>query len=225
MRSIHTFSAVLVAVCAGQASAVIVNDFDAAMSFAGGDLDGIVGSGIPNSNFARSTNASEGIEIGLKAIERFVGDLPNTDGRYFAQPGISAGPPVGSTWNYVLAADFGSRTIADLQIDLAIDFDPAFGSSLFTNVDFTASAISQGFGFLTQVGDSQNLDFDFWQLLLGAPAFDPNAGGEYELVFTVRDPANNFILAETTNFVEVAPTPGAAAILGLGGVVAMRRKR
>lgn len=225
MRSIIIASSVLTVCCAGTASAVIVNDFDASMSFAGSNLNGIVGTGISNANFARSTNADEGIEIGLKAIARFMGDLPNTDERYFAQPGVSAGPPPGATWNYVLVGNLGPRTIADLQIDLAIDFDPTFGSALFTNVDITAGAIAQGFGGLSILGDSQNLDFDFWQILFGAPAFDPNAPGEYELVFTVRDPANSAILAEAVNIVEVVPTPGAAALLGLGSITAMRRRR
>lgn len=214
-----------VAVCAGSASAAYITDFDASLTFAGLDLDGIVGSGIGNANFVRATNAAEGIEIGLKGLERFVGELPNTNERYFAQTGVTAGPPAGSTWNYVLAADLGLRTVNDLQINLSIDFDPAFGSAAFTTIDVSAALISQGFGGLSVFGDSQNLDFDFWQTLFLAPPFDPNAPGEYEMVFTVIDPAGNNVIAETFAVVEVVPTPGAVALLGIGGFTAMRRRR
>ncbi len=201
-------------------------DFDVPVTFAGSTLDGIVGTGIPNSNFVRAINSAEDIEIGLKAIERFIGDLPNDRDRYFAPRGES--DPGLARWNYVLVADLGSRTIADLQINLKVDFDPAFGSSDFVDVDVTANAVAGGFGGLSVFGDSQNLGFDFWQTLFGAPAFDPLATGEYELLFSVRDPSSGELLAEVGNIVQVVPTPTAAlgavpAILALGAVRRRRR--
>jgi len=225
MRTNLYLAAGALAVCAGHAHGAFMVDYDASMSFAGTDLDGIVGNGIPNSNFVRATNTDEGIEIGLKAIERFIGDLPNTNERYFATTGVSAGSPPGATWNYVLAADLGVRTIADLQINLQVDFDPTSGVANFVTVDLTSAAILQGGGGLSVFGDSQNLDFSFWQDVLGAPAFDPNAPGEYELIFSVIDPAGDVLLAETQAFVQVVPTPGAAGLLALGGLASIRRRR
>ncbi len=201
-------------------------DFDVPVTFAGSDLDGIVGSGIPNSNFVRATNAAQDIEIGLKTIERFIGDLPNSQDRYFAPRGES--DPGLSRWNYVLVADLGSRTIADLQINLLVDFDPAFGSADFVDVDVTANAVAGGFGGLSVFGDSQNLGFSFWQTIFGAPAFDPFATGEYEMLFTVRDPSSGEILAEAGNIVQVVPAPtaalGAAPVLLAFGATRRRRR-
>ncbi len=214
---------IALATAAGTAAAGFTVDTDVAVTFAGSDLNGIVGTGIPNSNFVRAINAGEDIEIGLKAIERFVGDLPNTGDRYFADAGES--DPGLSTWNYVLVANLGPRTIADLQINLLVDFDPAFGATDFVNVDITTSAVLGGFGSLSTFGDSQNLGFDFWSLALGAPPFDLNAPGEYDFVFTVTDPTNGVVLAEVTNVVEVVPAPAGAAAFAALGVFALRRRR
>ncbi len=205
-------------------------DFNATLDFPGSAyLDGIVGDGISNANFVRSVSGD--IEVGLKAIERFVGDLNNDDDTYFATTGTSVSPSglQGSTWNYVLAFDLGSSTVSNYQIDLAVDFDPAAGATNFVTLDYTAALEANSLGGLSTFGDSQNLLFDFWQTVLGAPSFDPNAIGEYELRLTIRDRNTNAIEAEVSNTINVVPLPP-AAFAGLGllgslvGVRAIRRR-
>ena len=212
----------VVAVCGTCAMGDVV-EFDAAMSFAGSNLNGVVGTGISNANFVRSYDDDQAVEIGLKTIERFVGDLSNTGSDYFADAGES--DPGLATWNYVLAADLGSRTIADFQINLLVDFDPGVGTTDFVDVDVTAAFVDAGFGFLSRFGDSQNLGFSFWSLL-GAPGFDPFAAGEYDLVFSVRDLTGSLI-AESSNTVHVVPLPPAAlaGFAMLAGVAGYRRLR
>jgi hypothetical protein len=226
MRIAHLSSAVA-ALAAGSIAAAgsgfsVSNE--SAVSFAGADLDGIVGSGIPNSNFVVAENTGENIEIGLKAIERFIGDLPVSGSTYTAQPGTSAGPPVGATWNYVLAADLGDRTIGDFDINLFVDFDPAAGVENFVTVDVDAQAALAGNSGASVFGDSQNLDFGFWSLL-GAPAFDPFAAGEYVLAFEVLERGTSNVFARSEITVNVIPSPAAAPALGLLGLAAMRRRR
>lgn len=201
--------------------------YDQALTFAGSDLDGIVGTGISNANFVSQINGD--VEVGLKAIERFVGDLNNNDDVYHAQVGtsLSGGGLLGSTWSYVLAFDLGSGTVDDYQIDLMVDFDPSAGTD-FVTLDYTAVLQSFGAGGLSTFGDSQNLLFSYWQNDLGAPAFDPNALGQYELVLTIRD-ASTDLVASVSNTVNVVPLPGAAwaglGLLGtLAGVRAVRRR-
>ena len=217
-----TSIALIVAAAGSVAIAGPITTQNAPVSFAGNDLDGIVGSGIGNSSFEVSTNAAEGVEIGLKAIERFVGDIPvwNRD-RYQATPGESE--PGLATWNYVLVGDLGTRTIADFDLQLDVDFDPTAGSASFTTVDIDATAVLQGGSGLSVFGDSQNLGFGFWSLL-GAPAFDPFANGEYDLVFTVFAKGTSDVIARS-DLTVVVPTPSAAGVLALAGLAATRRRR
>ena len=217
------FAPVVAAVAvASNASAAPVTSQNSSVSFAGAFLDGIVGNGIENSNFEVSTNAAEGIEIGLNAIERFVGNIPTVGGdTYIAEAGES--DPGLATWNYVLVADLGSRTIADFDIELAIDFDPA-GSSSTVIVDVDAAALAGGYSGLSQFGDSQNLGFEFWSVL-GAPAFDPFANGEYDITFSVFEKGTSNVYAQSDITVQVVPAPGVACVLGLAGVTARRRRR
>lgn len=205
-------------------------DFDAALDFPGSsNLNGIVGTGISNANFVRMANG--GVEIGLKTIERFQGDLSNTNEVYTATAGTSTSSSglLGSTWNYVLAVDLGDKTISDFQIDLLLDFDAAEDATDYVNLDITGIFESQQLGGLSTFGDSQNFLFNFWQTDFGAPAFDPFATGEYEMRLSVRDRVTDAVVAEVFNTVNVVPLPPAAfaglGLLGsLAGVRAIRRR-
>jgi len=223
MSTKEIIGASAIATLAGVASASFTTVNDAAVSFAGADLDGIVGSGIDNSDFEVVTNATEGIEVGLKAIERFVGDLPSSNGVYTAPIGEDA--PGLAEWNYVVVFDFGARTISDFDVQFDIDFDAGFGVQNFVSVDVDLQAGLLGQGGAIQGGDSQNLGFSFWQgFPFFAPAFDPNAIGEYDLVYTVFEKGTSNVLAQADIVVQV-PTPGAAAVAGLAGFAALRRRR
>ena len=219
---ITAFATAAIISSAGAAHASFTVQNDVAVSFAANDLDGIVGSGIGNSDFEVATNAAEGIEIGLKAIERFEGDLSSSNGTYFAPIGEDA--PGLAEWNYVVVFDLGTSTVSDFDIQFDIDFDPAFGAQDFVSIDVDFQAGLLGQGGASQGGDSQNLGFSFWQNLFSAPTFDPNAVGEYDLVYTVFQKGTDNVLAQA-DITVVVPTPGTAGLLALAGLTATRRRR
>ncbi|MBL4698518.1 MAG: hypothetical protein JKX70_06775 [Phycisphaerales bacterium] len=237
MKKMTVLGAVMAMGMSLPAMAGFTVDYDAALDFPmSTNLNGIVGTGIPNAHFVKAVNADEGIEIGLKAHARFQPTaLPVSGENYFAQRGVFTPPgeSPGSTWNYTLAVDLGGRPITDFQIDIFVDFNPAAGVADFTNIDLTQSAILLGGGAVTRFGDSQNLDFSFWQSIFMAPEFDPNAVGEYEIILSVRRISttggrlDGELLGEVSNTVVVVPLPSAAlAGLGmLGGLGAYRRIR
>lgn len=216
----------VVALC-GILQAQYVTSYNVPVSFAGAILDGIIGSGIPNSNLEVAVNATMGVEIGLKAIERYVGDLPATLDTYFAQPGISmgqSGAPDDATWNYVLVGDLGSKTIADFDIEFAVDFHPGFGIQNYVVLDVDQFAVLNNQGGDSRFGDSQNLDFSFWQAF-GAPPFDPFATGEYALVLMVFENGTANVLSESSIRVVVPTLSVAGALAVLGAIGGLRRRR
>lgn len=190
------------------------------------------GSGNSNSNYtiARNTDAFGSLEIGLKAKERFVGNLP-TDGagRYFANAG-SPGNDGLSSWNIDYGFALSQTAIpANYNLVLSIDFDSGFGSQSWVTLNIT-NALAGG-PFVPAGGDSQNLGFGFWGVDIpfvidasGHIVFDANAPGEYDVKLTLQDSAGAF-LAESAIVVEVVPAPGSVALLGLSGLIATRRRR
>ena len=191
------------------------------------------GSGNSNTNFTIARNAD--IEIGLKAKERFVGDLTTDgNGRYFAQAGSVNNDGV-STWNL----DYGfalpqAALPSNYSFNLMVDFDAGFGTQSWVTLDIDQTLVNF-FQNINSGGDSQNLGFGFWgtsssgllQLALDASGyipFDPYATGEYDIVLELRDVTGN-MLAQSAIVVEVVPTPGSLALLGLSGLVVTRRRR
>jgi hypothetical protein len=233
MKSKAFLSAAIVASAASFATAGTL-EFDQSMSFLMGSptLDPIIGSGISNANFVRSIGDDSGnqIEIGLKAHARYAGDLANVNEVYTAQRGTTVSPTpamtVGSTWNYTLVGSLGSKTIADYQIDLMIDFDPTAGVENYTTIDITAFALSEGLGGLGVIASSENLEFDFLEALAGTD-FDPNAIGEYKIKLSVQSLDRMTTFASVNNTINVVPLPPAAiaGLAMLGGIGAYRRFR
>ncbi len=226
MNNLITATATIAATATAASASFTVTPNDS-VSFAGANFDAVIAgsSGIPNSNLEVARNADEDIEIGLSAIERFIGNLPTTGaGDTYLAPIGDDDDPGNAEWNYVLVADFGDRTIGDFDIQFDIDFNPAFNAASFTTIDVDAEADLLGFDSLSTYGDSQNLGFSFWQLLYGAPAFDPNAAGEYDFIYTVFEKGTSNILAQT-DITVVVPTPGTAGVLAIAGLAAARRRR
>jgi len=219
-----------VAAAASTALAGTVTTFDDSL-----DAGVVIGSGIGNTNFVVNTNAVMGIQTGIKALERFIGDLPNSGNTYFAQPGESptsgaAGAPADpgtTTWNYFYSVDLGSSglTFGDVAVLVSIDFDPVVGNSNFFTFDL-APLLGAGD---TLVQDSQNIGFGFWQTL-GDPnifAINPFAPGEYTMSVEVLRLSDGALLSGVDMAVQVVPTPVAASmgLVGLGVIGAHRRRR
>lgn len=190
----------------------------------------IGGDGIGNGGFTLQTDTVTGIQLGLRAADRFLNDfLPNDGaGTYFATPGASpVGPsdPPGSvraSWNYYMHVDLGADLTPLIpsgdvfapapltptgSVDavlLDVDFDPSKAGTAFTTIDAYAQAIALGGAtdpLLIQ--DTQNLAFDFWGTL-GAPAFDVDTEGFYTI--RLRAMSGATVLA-MTEIVVVVGTP------------------
>lgn len=228
----NTLSVIGAAMLSSTAFAGSVTTFDSALN-----AGVIIGSGIPNTNFAVNTNTTYGVQTGIKALERFIGDLPNSGNTYFAQPGESpisgaAGAPADpgrATWNYLYSVDLGTSglTFADVDVIVSIDFDPAVGNSNFFEFELVA-ALGGSIDGQTLFQDSQNLGFGFWQAI-GDPnitPFDPFAPGEYTMNIRVIRDSDEELLSEVGMTVVVVPTPMAAG-MGLAGLglLASRRRR
>ncbi len=181
----------------------------------------------PNENFAIARNESLRIEAGLQAFERFGDGLDNSDERYFAPIGnaptspADPTPSVNAAWNINWAVILPSR-LRDWDVDLRVDFDPAADASEFFTFD--ANTFLDGLG-LASVASSQNIGAAFWQLpQFGAPPFDANRPGEYDIELVVRD-LDGAIAARSAIVVEVVPAPGTGALIALAAVGAARRRR
>ncbi|MFK7760047.1 MAG: PEP-CTERM sorting domain-containing protein [Phycisphaerales bacterium] len=191
------------------------------------------GDGNMNTNYAiaRGADAFGSLEMGLKAKERFTGDLTTDgNGRYFANAGSPDNDGL-SSWNI----DFGYALSRDAlptnyEMTLMVDFDSGFGTQSWVTLDLTnfllANAIVSPSG-----GGSQNPGFGFWAIDIpfildasGYMAFDADALGEYDVKMILND-VTGAPLLESSIVVEVVPAPGAVALLGLGGLVATRRRR
>jgi hypothetical protein len=236
MRTVFAAASLAAITAAASAGSVGVDSFGAL------DAGVNIGSGISNDNFTiNSSNTFPG-QLGLKAIERFTGDLVRTENTYFAEPGESntsgaAGAPVDpgkATWNYFMSVDLGSfNTFADVDVIVSIDFDPAVDNTNVFQFNLADSLASQNIDIsgLSLFQSSENLGFDFWALAYpDAADFNPYAPGEYSMSIEVFD-GNGFIQLSVAMDVVVAdpaivplPTAGVAGLAGLTLLGARRRR-
>ncbi|MEM6331601.1 MAG: hypothetical protein AAF790_15320, partial [Planctomycetota bacterium] len=169
------------------------------------------GTGIPNTEVAVSSTFEDGdniITVALSATQRFSNPPLTNDGAgtYFATVGSNFGGngqsmTEGALWNFNFYIDVdgingATPVLADYQIDVFYDFDPAADTPLSSlgRIDITAGlGLAMDTVSTTEEG-SQNLLFDFLEnpvfpfntvVFPPAGSFDPNASGEYTFAITV----------------------------------------
>lgn len=213
-----------------------------------------VGSGQPKDNFlfvADDTFPAGRLELGMRAIHRQSPiPVPVVGNTYYVHPGHQTagefGAPVThigrNRWNFdyhigywsqvgddgITYSGDGGVTRPDLLLTMLITSPagntvslPIFDMKLMANDNVTGSqpfpmGDSQDPTYFIQ--DSQNPVFAPWFV----PTFDMNVTGTYSFTLTAIEGDNELSL---TMYVEVVPAPGAMVMLGMGGLVAFRRRR
>ncbi len=198
------------------------------------------GTGIPNGEVAISDQWSNGstlITIAMSATQRYSNPALTNDGAgtYFAQAGSNFGGMgesiyEGALWNFNFYIDIDSptETIADYDITLFYDFDPAFDNG---PVGLGTVNLTAGLGAITHFEDSQNLMFGSFATavpgVVSPPggAFDPNALGEYNFAISVSQ--GGWGVENVRMDVQVVPVPAAVWLFGsaLAGLGWMRRRQ
>lgn len=181
----------------------------------------IGGSGQVNGNFAIVSDASAGIEIGLRANQRFSPiPLPNTLGNYSAQPGESS--PGLSTWNYDIHIDLRGSGLSFGDFDIAFTTDVPNHSTpdLQAALEFAGPIPPGTLSGIELFQTSLNPGFF-------ASGINPFATGDYNFQLSLTPTAGTAgptLVADMT--VTVVPTPVAAGT-GLFGLVFLvgRRRR
>lgn len=195
-----------------------------------------VGTGNTNTNFAISRDSGSGVELGLKAKERFFGDanVGGTGGTYIVQNGYSpvsnSNPsldPPNAWWNFDISIDLGSHTFNDTSVRLAIVNNI---NSQWDVIDISAYIQSLGGGSLSVAQDSLNLGFAGFAGL----GFDANDVGTYTFRLQAWSLADGPLppvgdVGMTVQVVDrpVVPLPSAAGLgfAGIVGIAGARRRR
>ena len=201
------------------------------------------GTGIPNDEVAISSQFSNGtslITVAMSATQRYDNPALTNDGlgTYFAGAGSNIKGPnnsLGALWNfnYYINIDSPTETLADYDITLFYDFDPAFdnGPAGLGTINVTNGILASATPLATKVEGSENLMFSFLASdlagLINAPAgsFDPNALGEYN--FGIQVSQAGWGVENVRMDVQVVPVPAAVWLFGSGllGLVGVARRK
>ena len=201
------------------------------------------GTGIPNDEVAISSQFSNGlstITVAMSATQRYNNPPLTNDGAgtYFAGAGSNTPPGTsteGALWNfnYYINIDSPTETLADYDITLFYDFDPAFdnGPAGLGTINVTNAILGSSTPGITLVEDSQNLMFGFLATdvagVINAPggSFDPNALGEYN--FGIQVSQTGWSVENVRMDVQVVPVPAAIWLFGSGllGLVGIARRK
>jgi hypothetical protein len=214
------------------------------------------GTGIPNNTVAvsrQTVNAGTTVTVAMNATQRYDNPVVTSDGAgtYTAQTGSNIKGPdslLGALWNFNFFIDISGASLglADFQIDLFYDFNPAYdndftdGLSGFGKINLSGllacGVTCFGAGYVAPINTlqgSENLLFDY---LSGSPAspfittpaysaFDPNAVGEYN--FAIQVTKNGWNIENVHMDVQVVPIPASVWLFGSGllGLVSIARRK
>jgi hypothetical protein len=239
----YSLAMALMAAAAAQAAPVDVRVYDTT------GPEFISGDGIPIDNFTQSSGAgsdSNTVTVAVKARDRDTGQAKAIVGnRYFVDNGFASSNPAVSNLAFDFQFDPGTDGSTNYILQLAVDFDPAFGVTDFATITAPitgAGSWSLSDGYFTNPGagpdpwndptpyvvsNSTRMDFGFWSAPPFSKTYDPNATGEYEIQLNVFDATGATQLAGATAYAVVVPEPSTYALgaLAVAGVVCFRRRR
>lgn len=190
----------------GSAVAVQINDATLSTPFA-------VGSGNSSDHFA--IDSADGVEVGLKAKLRYLGDVIPVGNTYSVTKGYQSDKTTYANWNF----DFS----------LKLDYNPAYYTFQFRlDTDPSASQSYYAFeyeGFTPVFQDSWNYGMTSF-----LPGINANLDAIYDLELNVYDDsgfvAGSHIEVVVGSGAASVPEPGTFLLLGAGlaGLIAYRRK-
>jgi hypothetical protein len=192
------------------------------------------GSGNANSNF--TVDRTNGIEIGLSAIERFIGPDVPTGSTYFVPTGATTVPgKTGPDWGFIFSvnldyngsnespslANYSTRlTLNDVGRGTTGSFDPKF---------IPDNSTYNGYAFQ----NSENLGFTSIATLLGDPLYDVNANDTYIFTLSVLSGLSTVLSSDQITVVagrgaQPVPEPLTLSLFAAGlvgfGIVRRRKK-
>ena len=209
------------------------------------------GTGIPNDWVAVASQFEDGdnlITLGLTAHQRYGNPALGNDGAgtFIATPGANTlgappGSPLGATWNFgyfikVEGLNGATPVLADYQIDLFYDFNPALdnGPSGLGKINVTNGILASANPGSTLEQGSQNLLFGFLASSVpgfitaptsgGFTTFNANAAGEYN--FAIQVSRDGWGVENVRMDVQVVPVPAAVWLFGSAlGLLGWARRR
>ncbi len=209
MKTSIAIGALALAAIAGSANAGIVDPFTTAQTSGGA---GATWLSIPSSLFAerqfqRFNNATATLGSGAWTMGANQFSTPTQNGASYLNYRQDS---VGSTINLSAIASMSFDITVTGSVDLNWYLEDANGNNLIQA------------GALVSVSGTGTQTLNFSTATEAWPGFDLSAVTGMSVRFTGISAGES---ATVTNFTYVVPTPGAAALLGLGGLLAARRRR
>jgi len=179
----------------------------------------------------------------------------NGDGSYTYQAGLpptgfgfAPGSPSTAVWNFEWSVNTNfdassGLVVGDYTYEIGMDADPtagtnfltfdpiipgpadhAFGDNSTANGAGTGGTAGNYAGLLTSSSLVQNSwNYEFFKTLAPLTTFDPTVVGDYEIYLAAFSGTTE--IGRSTIHINVVPSPASAALMGLGGLVAIRRRR